>query len=123
MFNKKRIVKLAISLLAVGGVLAGCGNGNSADNEESKLVFWSGATKGNKDQIHEEELIKEYSEKNNIEIDYQLFNWDQLKDKIITSVAADDAPSITWGLGEWYGEFNNMGALADLSDFWKNYTD
>ncbi|EAG3032084.1 sulfate ABC transporter substrate-binding protein, partial [Listeria monocytogenes] len=38
MFNKKRIVKLAISLLAVGGVLAGCGNGNSADNEESKLV-------------------------------------------------------------------------------------
>ncbi|EAC9516162.1 sugar ABC transporter substrate-binding protein, partial [Listeria monocytogenes] len=113
----------AISLLAVGGVLAGCGNGNSADNEESKLVFWSGATKGNKDQIHEEELIKEYSEKNNIEIDYQLFNWDQLKDKIITSVAADDAPSITWGLGEWYGEFNNMGALADLSDFWKNYTD
>lgn len=123
MFGKKRIVGLAVSLLAVGGILAGCGSGNSANSDEVKLVFWSGATKGNKDQVHEEELIKEYSKKNNIEINYQLFNWDQLKDKIVTSVAANDAPSITWGLGEWYGEFSNMGALADLSSFWDDYAD
>lgn len=124
MFGKKRIVKMTLLLLVMGVALVGCGNKKETETtDKTKLVFWSGATKGNKDQIHEEELIKEYEEKHNVEVDYQLFNWDQMKDKIITSVAANDAPSITWGLGEWYGEFNNMGALADLSNFWEDYSD
>ncbi|WP_400246675.1 ABC transporter substrate-binding protein [Niallia sp. JL1B1071] len=126
MVRKKSIVWMITTLFLLSMILAGCGSGSGDENSENgkvKLVFWSGATKGNKDQIHEEELIKEYAEKNNIEIDYQLFNWDQLKDKIVTSVAASDAPSITWGLGEWYGEFSNMGALADLSSFWDSYED
>lgn len=119
---RKRILSILSVLFISGGILAGCGNSSESKVEEqTKIVFWSGATKGNKDQIHEETLIKEYAEKNNLEVDYQLFNWDQLKDKIVTSVAADDAPSITWGLGEWYGEFRNMGALADLSTFWEAY--
>ncbi len=132
MFRKKGIVGILASLVILGGVLSGCGSGGSnkssgsgseGDSDKERLVFWSGATKGNKDQVHEEELIKEYAEKNDIEVDYQLFNWEQLKDKIVTSVAADDAPSITWGLGEWYGEFSNMGALADLSSYWDEYAD
>jgi ABC-type glycerol-3-phosphate transport system substrate-binding protein len=128
MSGRKGIIWLVISLVMFSMVLAGCGSdgarksGNS-DNGKIKLVFWSGATKGNKDQVHEEELIKEYAKENNIEIDYQLFNWDQLKDKIVTSVAANDSPSITWGLGEWYGEFRDMGALADLTSLWNSYED
>lgn len=136
---KKRMVSILSLLLLSGGVLSACGSLDSEetsteettateakvekDDEMTKIVFWSGATKGNRDQIYEEELINEYAEKNNLEVDYQLFNWDQLKDKIVTSVVAEDAPSITWGLGEWYGEFRDMGALANLTSFWEAYED
>ena len=127
MKKRKGIVWLVVSFLLLSMSLAGCGNNakksSGSDNGKVKLVFWSGATKGNKDQVHEEKLIKEYANKNNIDIDYQLFNWDQLKDKIVTSVTANDAPSITWGLGEWYGEFRDMGALADLTSLWNSYED
>ncbi|MHC5246929.1 ABC transporter substrate-binding protein [Enterococcus sp. LJL90] len=125
--KKKSIFSVAAMLTACVGFLFGYGSSSdtnsSSNDEEVKLVFWSGATKGNADQVHEQELIETYAEENNIEIDYQLFNWDQLKDKIVTSYSADDAPSITWGLGEWYGEFSNMGALADLSNLWDGYSD
>ncbi|WP_424684796.1 ABC transporter substrate-binding protein [Enterococcus sp.] len=126
MKSKKRMVALGAVLLASTSMLFGCGNSKGDSGESDgpmKIVFWSGATKGNADQVHEQELIEKYAEDNDLEIDYQLFNWDQLKDKIVTSVSADDAPSITWGLGEWYGEFSKMGALADLTSYWDNYED
>lgn len=139
MVLRKRMVRVLSLLLVSIGILSACGNSTSegtpseevsnaesqvdTEVEKTKIVFWSGATKGNKDQVYEESLINEYAEKNNLEVDYQLFNWDQLKDKIVTSVVADDAPSITWGLGEWYGEFRDMGALANLTSFWESYED
>lgn len=61
--------------------------------------------------------IKEFEAANpDIEIKTQVIAFDALHNKLVTSVAGGDAPDISWGLSEWFGELNRMGALADLTD-------
>ena len=50
-----------------------------------------------------------------IKVNIQVIAFDALHDKLITSVVGGDAPDISWGLVEWLGELNRMGALADLT--------
>ena len=50
-----------------------------------------------------------------IRIKTQTIAYDALHDKLVTAIAGGDAPDLSWGLIEWLGEFNRMGALADLT--------
>jgi len=51
----------------------------------------------------------------NIKIKTQTIAFDALHDKLTASVAAGQAPDLSWGLVEWLGELNRMNALADLT--------
>ncbi|WP_267356204.1 MULTISPECIES: sugar ABC transporter substrate-binding protein [unclassified Methylobacterium] len=58
-----------------------------------------------------------------IKVKTQVIAYDALHDKLVTALAGGDAPDITWGLSEWFGEFNKMGVLADLSAHAKTWPD
>jgi ABC-type glycerol-3-phosphate transport system substrate-binding protein len=50
-----------------------------------------------------------------IKIKTQTIAFDALHDKLTASIAAGQAPDLSWGLVEWLGELNRMNALADLT--------
>ena len=52
-----------------------------------------------------------------IKIKTQTIAFDALHDKLTASVAAGQAPDLSWGLVEWLGELNRMNALADLTPY------
>ncbi|MGU3666385.1 ABC transporter substrate-binding protein [Methylobacterium sp. A49B] len=58
-----------------------------------------------------------------IKVKTQVIAYDALHDKLVTALAGGDAPDMAWGLGEWLGEFNRMGVLADLSAHAKAWPD
>jgi multiple sugar transport system substrate-binding protein len=59
----------------------------------------------------------------NIKIKTQTIAFEALRTKLITSIAGGDAPDLSWGLIEWLGELNRMGALADLTPYAANWPD
>ncbi len=58
-----------------------------------------------------------------VKIDVQNITYDALHDKLLTALAGGDAPDLSWGLPEWLGELNKMGALRDLTDEAKTWPD
>ncbi|WP_342241948.1 ABC transporter substrate-binding protein [Inquilinus sp. OTU3971] len=52
-----------------------------------------------------------------IRIETQNIAFSALHDKLVTAVAGGDAPDISWGLPEWFGELYRMGALLDLTPY------
>ncbi len=51
-----------------------------------------------------------------ITIDVQDMSFAAMHDKLVTAIAGGQPPDVSWGLAEWLGEMNRMGALADLTD-------
>jgi len=58
-----------------------------------------------------------------IRIDVQDMSFAALHDKLVTAIAGGEGPDVSWGLIEWLGELNKMGALADLTDDAKTWPD
>lgn len=90
----------------------------AASAEPTKVDFWVSWTPGAPDAVAAEKAIADF-EASHPEIDVvpQVINYGALHDKLVTAIAGGDAPEISWGLSEWFGELNRMGALADLSEF------
>ncbi|MDT3376919.1 sugar ABC transporter substrate-binding protein [Labrys neptuniae] len=59
----------------------------------------------------------------NIKIKIQTIAFQTLHDKLVTSIASGDAPDLSWGLIEWFGEFDRMKALADLTPYAAKWSD
>jgi ABC-type glycerol-3-phosphate transport system substrate-binding protein len=80
------------------------------------LHFWAAWDPTKSDAINGMHQIALFEQSHpNIKIDTQVIAFDALHDKLITSVVGGDAPDISWGLVEWLGELNRMGALPDLT--------
>ncbi|GLS17490.1 hypothetical protein GCM10007874_05050 [Labrys miyagiensis] len=58
-----------------------------------------------------------------IKIKTQNIAFQALHDKLVTSIAGGDAPDLSWGLIEWFGELNRMNALADLTPYAAKWAD
>lgn len=88
--------------------------------DTTEVDFWVSWSPGNDDAIAAEKAIAEFEKANpDIDIVTQIISYDSLHDKLITAISGGDAPDISWGLSEWFGELNRMGALADLSGYAK----
>ncbi|MBW5447596.1 extracellular solute-binding protein [Cohnella sp. CFH 77786] len=58
-----------------------------------------------------------------VQVNVQIISYDVMHDKLIAAINAGDAPDLTWGLSEWFGELNKMDALADMTPYIDKWED
>lgn len=98
--------------------------GSSAMAEPVELDFWVAWTPGQPDAKASEAAIAEFEAAHpDIKINTQVISYDALHDKLITAISGGDAPDLSWGLIEWFGELDRMGALADLTPYMDAWAD
>ncbi|GGJ07110.1 ABC transporter substrate-binding protein [Paenibacillus hunanensis] len=125
--------KLTIVAGVVLSLLAGCSSGSSSSNGASSssnesavttLNFWA-ALDPSTDQGKEiqQQITQFNNEHKDVQVNMQVISYDVMHQKLIAAVTAGDAPDMTWGLGEWFGELNQMDALADLTPYVDKWTD
>lgn len=104
-------------LLTISALLSGCSGGEKASSDgKVTLNFWSAISPGTEEERKTNELIKKFEKEHpNIIIKTQVITYDMLHDKLVVAISANDAPDLSWGLSEWFGELNQMGALQDLT--------
>jgi multiple sugar transport system substrate-binding protein len=111
---KARKYRSALAAIALG--LAGSLIGLPVRAAPITLDFWVAWDPTKSDGIEGAKQIEMFEHAHpDIKVNVQVIAFDALHDKLITSVAGGDAPDISWGLVEWLGELNRMGALADLT--------
>ncbi len=125
--------KLTIVAGVLLSLLAGCSSGSSSSNGASSssnesavttLNFWA-ALDPSTDQGKEiqQQITQFNNEHKDVQVNMQVISYDVMHQKLIAAVTAGDAPDMTWGLGEWFGELNQMDALADLTPYVDKWTD
>jgi multiple sugar transport system substrate-binding protein len=86
-----------------------------AQAEPTTLTYWVAWDPLQAEAKAAQAAITEFEAANpDIKVKTQVIAYDALHDKLVTALAGGDAPDMAWGLGEWLGEFNKMGVLADL---------
>jgi multiple sugar transport system substrate-binding protein len=81
------------------------------------LDYWAAWTPGSDEATKTEAQIKKFEASHpNIKINTQLITYDVLHDKLVAAISSGDVPDLSWGLSEWFGDFNKFDALADLTD-------
>jgi multiple sugar transport system substrate-binding protein len=133
---RKKVLPLALSSIMAMSVAAGCAqsdpkanttNSPSTEVKQEKKVtleYWASWTPNSDEAAKTEARIKKFEETHpNIKINTQLITYDILHDKLAAAIAAGNPPDLSWGLSEWFGEFNKMDALADLTPYFKEWSD
>lgn len=127
-------MKRITSLLVLSALLflVACGtddenvSGKNPDSGDQQVTldFWAAWTPGSEEERKTKEQIAIFEEEHpNIKIDVQLINYDMLHDKLVTAISAGNTPDLSWGLSEWFGEFNKMDALLDLTPYVDEWDD
>jgi ABC-type glycerol-3-phosphate transport system substrate-binding protein len=92
--------------------------------EPVTLHFWVAWSPQQADAIAAKKEIANYEQAHpGLKIDVQNITYDALHDKLLTALAGGDAPDLSWGLPEWFGELSRMGALRDLTEDAKTWPD
>ncbi|MFC5471160.1 ABC transporter substrate-binding protein [Cohnella suwonensis] len=131
----------ATSVVVLASTLAACGNNDkdsnaspsaspsssaaasepassspAASKDPVTLKFWSALDPSSDQGKTIQQKVKEFDDsRDDINVDLQVISYDVLHDKLVAAINAGDAPDLSWGLGEWFGEFNKLDALADLT--------
>lgn len=96
----------------------------SADNqkgEEKTLEFWVSWSPGEDTEAGSLKAIEDFEAKTGYKVNWTVYTYDMLHDKIISAAAAKNTPDLIWGLPEWVGEFYNMGILEDLTPYYEKW--
>lgn len=136
----KKKLSLMLSFVLLLGLLAGCGGGsnkagnggsgsenssstnNTAAAKAVTLNFWSALDPSSEEGKTIKQLVEEFdTSRDDIDINMQVISYDVMHDKLVAAVNAGDAPDISWGLSEWFGEFNQFDALLDLTDYFNRW--
>ncbi|MBT2737259.1 ABC transporter substrate-binding protein [Bacillus sp. ISL-7] len=129
MAKKKYLSIVFMLVLALSTFLAGCNKSEETSTdkngkEQVTINYWASWAPGSEEEIKTKEQIKKFEEEHpNIKINTQVITFDALHDKLVAAISGGASPDISWGLSEWFGEFNKMGALQDLSPYVNNWTD
>ena len=88
------------------------------------LQFWTSEEPGSAEaKKNADEIARFEAAHPGVHVAIQQITFAALHDKLITAAAAGDAPDVSWGLIEWLGELNRMGALLDLQPYAANWAD
>ena len=78
--------------------------------KQTTIHFWVAWTPGASDAVAATKAIKSFETANpDIHVDTQVIAYDAMHDKLVTAIAGGDAPDISWGLIEWFGELTGWG--------------
>lgn len=92
--------------------------------EDITINFWASWTPGTPEETKSVERIKAYEKTHpGVKVNVQVITFGMLHDKLLTAVAGGDAPDVSWGLSEWYGELRQMNALMDLTPYAAKWSD
>ena len=104
-------------ILGAGLLAAGLLAGVAHAAEPVTLHFWVAWDPSLPDsKIAQEKIAGFEASHPGVKIDIQDMSFEALHDKLVTALAGGEGPDVSWGLIEWLGELNRMGALADLTD-------
>lgn len=107
---------------------AGTGNaetpaGSSPAKEPVTIDFWAALDSTEKGKATEAKIKAFNDIQDEVRVNVQVISYDIMHDKLIAAINAGDAPDITWGLNEWFGELYRMDALADLTSYMEQWED
>ena len=104
------------ALLAAGAMLAaGAPRARAADPVTLKFwVAWDPALPDSK--IAQAKIAQYEAAHPGVTVELQNMSFEAMHDKLVTAIAGGQGPDVSWGLAEWLGELDRMGALADLTD-------
>ncbi|MBV7505588.1 sugar ABC transporter substrate-binding protein [Bacillus sp. sid0103] len=127
MAKKKYLSMVFMLVLALSTFLAGCNKSQETSTDKSGKVtinYWTSWAPGSEEERKTKAQIQKFEEEHpNIKINTQVITFDALHDKLVAAISGGAAPDLSWGLSEWFGEFNKMGALQDLSPYVNNWAD
>lgn len=107
-------IRAAMAALLASAALGAGLRGAAA--EPVTLHFWAAWDSGQPETVEARKQIALFEHDHpDIKIDVQTIAFQALHDKLVTSISGGDAPDVSWGLVEWLGELNGMGALEDLT--------
>jgi len=124
MIKKKFIVLMSVAIaacLTFSACSTGKNSSKSKENDTSKVTldYWVCWSPGSDTEKNSKAMFAKYeSEHPNVKIKYSLITYDMAHDKLVTAASAKNTPDMSWALPEWIGEFNNMGMLSDLTDYY-----
>ena len=96
----------------------------SAWAEDVTLNYWASWTPGTPEETKSMERIRSYEKSHpGVKVNVQVITFGMLHDKLLTAVTGNDAPDVSWGLSEWFGELRQMNALLDLSPYAAKWQD
>lgn len=114
----KKLIALALILVMVLGMLAGCGGSKS---EGTSLTLWMAPMAGSDAEVTDAEFWTEVTEafgkENNCTVKVEIIPWDSYEEKYLTGVTSSDGPDIGWLYMEMFYDYIEMGALADLDSY------
>lgn len=115
----KKIVSLALVLVMLASVLAGCGGASkSASNE---LTLWMAPMAGSETGVTDEQfwsgIGEEFGKANNCTVKVEIIPWDSYEEKYLTGVTSTDGPDVGWLYMEMFYDYIEMGALADMDPY------
>lgn len=113
----KKIGLFGAALLLSVAVLAGCSGGASEDEEV--LTIW-----GMGEEVKQlSKMTEGFTEETGIEVKIQSLPWDNARDKLLTAVASKSGPDVLQMGTTWMPEFQEAGALSDISEYVKDSED
>lgn len=115
----KKFLTLALVLLMVVSVLAGCGNSES--NSSNELTLWMAPMASSDAEVTDEEFWTEvtsaFGAENDCTVKVEIIPWDSYEEKYLTGVTSTDGPDIGWLYMEMFYDYIEMGALADVDAY------
>ena len=129
MAKKKYLSMVFLLVLALSTFLAGCNKSQETSSGKSEdgqvtLNYWASWAPGSEEERKTKAQIQKFEKEHpNIKINTQVITFDALHDKLVAAISGGAAPDLSWGLSEWFGEFNKMGALQDLTPYVNKWAD
>jgi raffinose/stachyose/melibiose transport system substrate-binding protein len=134
----KKFMKISLSLMVTGSLLAGCASGNDAENngaaaeggskEKVKLSVWHNWTGQDAKAIAMRKILEDFqAAHSNVQLEVEGLPTDGLKTRLRTVAAADEMPDlfVMWP-DAMTNEFVNGGLLQPINEYldskpeWKN---
>lgn len=115
----KKVLALALAMLMVISMCAGCGNSKSGSANE--LTLWMAPMAAGDAEVTDEEFWTEvtsaFAAENDCTVNVEIIPWDSYEEKYLTGVTSSDGPDIGWLYMEMFYDYIEMGALADLDTY------
>lgn len=124
MFRSKKIA-IILCIFILLSSLVGCATKASDDqvNEDSskveekkELLVWLPPI-GENDKVVWEPILKEFEEKNNVDITLDIIPWDNYPEKYASAIAAGNGPDVGYMYAEMFPQFIELGAVEDLTSY------